>query len=348
MMDSRNSTLDIFKGLACIGVLFIHCLFPQSLGKAARSVGCVGVPLFFCISGYYLAKKNELDVYELAKKIRHIVELIICSEAFYLLFSVFYFNLFSAANRARVVEKYFYPGSLAKFFVLNQPPIYAHLWFLYALVSCYISVLIFFKNKKQLKAFSNIVPVLLFCIVVLQEFSFLHIIKNGTVLLGSEVVMMKSSFFLFRAVPFFLLGFMFREYNDKIKNLPLSANVLIGLIVVAESFAIVEGFLFSKAQFYLGNIVALFFIMFLSIKSPNIRNRPLQFLGSDLSTYVYVLHVAVFKAMDIFLFKFHLSKLIAIQYIRPILALVLTILLSIVIKQLINVLKHQLIINYHN
>ncbi len=348
MMNSRNSTLDIFKGLACIGVLFMHCLFPQPLGSAARSVGCIGVPLFFCISGYYLAKKNELDVYELAKKIRHIVKLIICSEVFYLLFSVFYFNLFSAANRIRLVEKYFFPGTLARFFVLNQPPIYAHLWFLYALATCYISVLIFFKTKKQLKAFSNIVPVLLFCIVVLQEFSFLHIIKNGTILLGSEIVMLKSSFFLFRAVPFFLLGFLFREYNEQIKNLPLSANVLVGLIVVAESFAIAEGFLFTKAQFYLGNIIALFFIMLLSIKTPNICNRPLQFLGSNLSTYIYILHIAVIRAMDLFLFKCHLSKLVAIQYIRPILALILTILVSMVVKQLINVLRHQHIINCHN
>ena len=334
-MNVRNTTLDIFKGLACMGVFFVHCLFPEPLGKAMRSLGCIGVPLFFCVSGYYLANKEDLDVSSLVRKARHIVRLIIFSEAFYLLFTVFYFNLFQVNNRIRLIEKYFFPGSLLKFFVLNQPPIYGHLWFLYALATCYISVLLFFRTKKQLKIFSCIIPLLLFSIVVLQEFSFLHIIRNGTLLLGSGIVMMKSSFFLFRAVPFFLLGFVFHEYTEKIKKIPLSKNILCGLIITAQCFAIIEDFLFSKAQFYLGNILALFFIMALSIKFSNIQNYYLQFLGNKLSLYVYVLHVAIFKTMDYILLKAHLSKLIVIQYIRPVLALVLTIILSFVIAKFI-------------
>lgn len=55
----RNSTMDIFKGLACIGVVLMHVAFPGTTGTFARALGCFGVPVFFVflVIGFLQKKK---------------------------------------------------------------------------------------------------------------------------------------------------------------------------------------------------------------------------------------------------------------------------------------------------
>lgn len=54
-MTVRNNFLDYIKGIACIGVVFIHCSFPYVFGDIIANLAAFGVPMFFMISGYYLA-----------------------------------------------------------------------------------------------------------------------------------------------------------------------------------------------------------------------------------------------------------------------------------------------------
>ena len=52
-VKKRNRCLDFMKGLACIGVVFMHCSFPYPYGQVISFVFKFAVPIFFMVSGYY-------------------------------------------------------------------------------------------------------------------------------------------------------------------------------------------------------------------------------------------------------------------------------------------------------
>ena len=48
-----NIMLNLLKGFACVGVVFIHMPFPGNFGKIISTLSGFAVPLFFMIAGYY-------------------------------------------------------------------------------------------------------------------------------------------------------------------------------------------------------------------------------------------------------------------------------------------------------
>jgi len=327
-MKSRNTSFDVFKGFACIGIILMHSRFPEPIGTGFRSLACFGVPLFFSISGYYLSTKELIDPSNIIRKIHHVLALIVGSEVFYSFFAFLLHRLYDPVRRASFIENSFKKGWFEKYIVLNQPPVYVHLWFLYALLTLYLLVLLFGRSRKSVLRVALLsVPVLLICIILLQEFKNLGIIRNTFHLFSSEVDLYKSSFFLFRAAPFFLLGFLFYEYSEKVQKINISLPVLAFGIVASLGIAIVEGYIFPIAQFYVGNIVALFLIMILCIKYPYLKIQPFWYIGTYLSTLVYIYHIAIMHFLDKIYTKMELQNNL-LNYIKPILVILITLFVS--------------------
>lgn len=327
-MKSRNTSFDVFKGFACIGIILIHSRFPEPIGTGCRSLACFGVPFFFSISGYYLSTTELIDPFNIMRKIHHVLTLIVGSEIFYSLFAFLLNRLYDPMRRASFIEDSFKKGWFEKYIVLNQPPVYPHLWFLYALLTLYLVVLLFARSRKIIiRVALSSVPVLLICIMLFQEFKNLRVIRNSFHLFSSETELYKSSFFLFRAAPFFLLGFLFYEYREKVQKISTSLPVLVIGIAVFLGMAIVEGYIFPVAQFYVGNIVALFLIMALCIKYPDLKIQPFLYIGTHLSTLVYIYHVAVMQLLDKIYAKAGLSSDFW-NCIKPILVILITLFVS--------------------
>lgn len=327
-MKSRNTSFDVFKGFACIGIVLMHSKFPEPAGTGFRSLACFGVPLFFSISGYYLSSKELIDPSNIIRKIHHILIMIAGSEIFYSVFSFLLNGLYDPVRRASFIETSFKKGWFEKYIVLNQPPVYDHLWFLYALLTLYLLVLLFARSRKGiLRVALPSVPVLLICIVLLQELKGSGIIRNGFHLISSETELYKSSFFLFRAAPFFLLGFLFYEYRERVQKINTSLSALTTGIVACLGIAIVEGYIFPVAQFYVGNITALFLIMVLCIKYPYLKIQPFWYIGTHLSTLVYIYHVAVMHFLDKIYVKSGLESTLW-NCIKPILVILITLFVS--------------------
>ena len=328
-----NHTLNIFKAFACLGVVIMHCTFPEPTRAGSRALGCFGVPLFFCISGFYLTGEETISAEKTLKKLRHIVRLILFSEVFYSLFSLLYFKMYIPENWNNFFGDRFKEGWLEKFFLLNQPPVYSHLWFLYALATLYFCVLILFKSRKGLVYFSYFaVPVFLAAIVFLQEFSFLKIIPNGFKVPQSETMFLRSSLFIYRAVPFFGMGILFSYHQEKIRSF-FSAKVVRWfplLVVFFECCAVVEAYCFNVAQFYAGNILAMITMMLYSIYRPDSKCRPLEYLGSNLSLWVYIFHIAVMRAYGSVCSKMNISSNAVVLWSRPIVVITLTICVAII------------------
>ena len=53
-----NVKLNLLKGFACMGVVFIHITFPGLFGKIVLQASAYAVPVFFMIAGYYAYGKD--------------------------------------------------------------------------------------------------------------------------------------------------------------------------------------------------------------------------------------------------------------------------------------------------
>ena len=71
-MKKVNNTLNLLKGLACMGVVFIHVNFPGELGQIVIALSRSAVALFFLISGYYLYWDDPKEIDEkMPKKLKN-------------------------------------------------------------------------------------------------------------------------------------------------------------------------------------------------------------------------------------------------------------------------------------
>lgn len=50
---TRNTSLDILKGVAALFVIWIHEQFPGVTGHLVNRIGAFAVPVFFMVSGYF-------------------------------------------------------------------------------------------------------------------------------------------------------------------------------------------------------------------------------------------------------------------------------------------------------
>jgi len=144
----KYDSIDFFKGICCIACVFIHYNFPGELGIAVKTVCRIAVPFFFFVSGYFfLNKDNVITKERLKSKINHILKMLFYSGIFYAIFCVIGYKVMSKSwTISNFVAQRIDLGSITKFFITNDPFVYAHLWFLLALLYCYL-LMIPFRNK---------------------------------------------------------------------------------------------------------------------------------------------------------------------------------------------------------
>lgn len=137
---NKINSFNFFKGICCIACVFIHYNFPGILGTVVRTVSRIAVPYFFFVSGYFLLQDNcTIGKERLRNKIIHIMKMICYSSLFYGIFCVLWHNLLfkdwiilNFINSKVTIE------NTIKLFITNDPFVYAHLWFLLALLYCYL------------------------------------------------------------------------------------------------------------------------------------------------------------------------------------------------------------------
>ena len=201
------------------------------------------------------------------------------------------FNLVDALRERLIAPK------LIKLMITNDPLVYAHLWYLLAAVYIY-SVMIPFSGKG---ISSPVVGTLALCLLIgfscLSEFkSFLHI---QTSLSLENQRLYYHNVFVFRALPFFLLGVCARKEcsrsNAKFVRLisKVSPIVYITIAFAGMLLSIIErnaiGF---ESQFYTGTYITAAALCCCCIAYPNASVYVLNHIGLDLSLNVYILHIA--------------------------------------------------------
>lgn len=296
---NRWDTLDCLKGISCLAVVFIHYnlsggSIPAQIGSAMKSACRFAVPIFLCISGFFAQAGNEIDLVKYTYKIKKTIKLLLTASLFYAVFSCCWYPLMNPNwTMSSFIKETISGTKIVKFFLTHDPFVYSHLWYLLALIQCYLLVLLCPKIV-QYKYF--LAPILLIAYACMQEF---HVIPSSIQLndMSSRIYLYNS--FLFRTLPFFLFGMIFRERLANIQALPFCKATLVLLAVFGCICAVLECKLFGDCQFYIGSYVTVFAMLAYALKFSNSPQPVLRHIGKELSMYIYLFHIAVGKIMDL-------------------------------------------------
>ena len=63
--------------------------------------------------------------------------------------------------------------------------------------------------------------------------------------------------------------------------------------------SLLERIIFVESQFYMGTYIAVIALFCFCMTYPNGYNKTIQYIGKELSMYIYILHIAVMKICDL-------------------------------------------------
>lgn len=297
----RWNSLDCLKGIACIAVVLIHYNIsggnmPAWIGACTKAVCRFAVPVFLCISGFFFVGKSY-SVEKTVKKLKHILKLALTTGIFYAVYTVVWNGVMHGSkwDLGAFVAETITGDSIIKLLLTHDPFEYSHLWYLIAMVWCYVFMLLVYTEKRR-KLIYLLGPVLLAGYACMQEF---RLLTTSVAVPGMESRIFLFNSFLFRALPFFIFGMIFREYQQKVEKLPLNTLTLAMIVAVGVALELLEWRRFGDCQFYVGSYMIVFAMMVFAIKHPQMEVKPLVHLGRDLSMNVYIFHIAVGKLVDI-------------------------------------------------
>lgn len=270
---SRIRNLDVIKAICAFLIIHIHyssCILPMYVDAVAR----VAVPLFAMISGYFY--RNHSSV---IKQILKNLLILVMAEILYL------FVISATEGFA------YYMTSLKDNGIKNvlfcQFSEWIPGWFILGLIYAYILIWLFDKLNITKWVFLIFVPILLVFLWIGQRFDSVAII--GKLYYYSWAL---------RILPFFMIGNHFRAYGSKFKN--ISNHIWIALIVLGTLLTIAERWISTYALnltrmyfLYVGTFVLTTAIFGFAIYSKEWNLPFLQFVGCELSMYIYVIHMAV-------------------------------------------------------
>lgn len=333
MQHDRNRCIDTIKGIACIAVVFIHYNYSGEISAAIKAVARFAVPYFFFISGYYLPDaQGNIPPANTKRKIKHILELTCKSAFFYGIFCIYWNSIMDSTwNVWEFTKRELDLGSIIKFIFSCDPFVYAHFWYLLALLWCYLTALII--PDKRTALFYLISFIILICIYSLfAEFSSILGLKNFYKITTNATFVLSNTFLL-RGLPFFLFGiFLKKHFLSEFGNWRL--NVLLGTVLFGCILSIIEDSYFGTTLMYIGTHITVIALCLISVRYSSCTIPFLEYVGNKLSMYVYIYHIAVGKCFDLLYSKLHLWGDNVFQLLRPILVMGCSVLIAYLIVAL--------------
>lgn len=277
--EVRNQTLDLFKLLASYMVVFLHIPFVFSWSIGIDAVARFAVPLFFMVSGYFSYQK---DAKTILRKAKHIFLMFAVFFSIYFIYDCALYCLVNHKTIGDFISLHFMQNNIVSLVILYNVQIGAHLWFLVALIYCYILYYIFIKVGVPQKVRFFIAFVLLILHLILGELLLVCHVKIN--------IFYVRNFLLF-AYPFFMMGIFIRK-NEKILS-NISSIVLLAFILLGNIEAIASAFCFGKNEIYIGTVVAVFCLFVFIVKKKHLRYGKIINRLCDCSMYIYLLHPMV-------------------------------------------------------
>ena len=311
----RNARLNLLKGFACIGVVFIHVTFPGVFGQIIKDAAGFAVPVFFITAGYYACGKNT-DV--IKRRLIKIIQIFLYAYALYLI----YYVVAALINHdlTNWAAKQFNWMTPIKYVVFCTVDFAIPLWYLIAMIEVYVAWLFIIKIGKEQQVIKWM-PLLFVLQVVLTTYCE-----------TMSVDWYLKINFITRGMPWFLLGYyLHMDESQKLRN--IKQFKLIAMAVFGCAISIVPSVFHLPIKCsVIGYIPYAFALFTLTLKDHSSRSscKLIEFIGDKLSLDIYIYHKLVGIILSIFCVKIMKLDLTGIVFLwlRPVIVLILTTLLS--------------------
>ena len=320
----RNTWIDFIRFIAMISVFFIHCIFPVQFGIYLRAVNSFAVPLFFITSGYFCSFNS---VEKLRKKVKTLGSIVLISNIFYMIWDVLYIYL-----QGDDVENFLYEILSVKkwiiFLAFNESPLRGHLWFLGALLYCYI-ILCAIKKLKIDKKFNY--TWILLGIGLIVQFILARIAPD------KMLIIVRNWFF--DGLPFFFMGYYFQDYKEKFQGKIPSRMPLIFFIMILAY--LVEIYIVGTDRvYYVMTIILSFLLFIMSVEADAKEPLIVKYLSNIYKQYglvFYIIQVSIIKTYELL---FDTSNVVYL-WVKPLIVMMITLGITVFVVEFCKVLSNR-------
>lgn len=316
----RNKNINFLKGIACMGVVFIHIKFPGITGEIVSKIFQFATPIFFMIAGYYAFECNIDTIKRRLIKISKIfIWAILC-------FFVYNLILQIRNNDAILwIKNTFGYKEILKAIVFCTIDYAYPLWYLIAMIESYLVWIIVVKKSKE-NLLIKTLPILFMALII----------SDGYCETNNYQWFWKINF-LTKSFSYFLMGYCIRERNQREKtNMHVKSGVItgsLGLII-----ALLPTLFNTKVDFsMIGLVMYSISVFYLTVGLPQKQTQGIiEYIGDKLSLYIYIFHVLIADIIEIccrkmFMINFNDNLF---KWTLPIITLILTIIWAYGIERL--------------
>lgn len=278
-MKTKNDCLNVWKGIAAFAVVLIHCTLPGVPGEIIKGIARFAVPLFFLISGYFAYGREDAV---LRRREIHILRLYVGAVAVYYLWAAIRYFL-SQRTFAQMGAELFPDGgrTVSDLLFFNRTAMAPHLWFMGALVYCYLFYRLLARKRLEERAYL-LIPVLLAANLLLGE---------GRGLTGIAVPVRWIRSFWLTGFPFFLWGSWF-ACREKQGRLQLHRGAGMALVVGGMLLSSVECLWSGYDELYVGSILTAGGLFSLALAFADLgKGSLLARIGERDSANIYLWHM---------------------------------------------------------
>lgn len=278
-MKTKNDCLNVWKGIAAFAVVLIHCTLPGVPGEIIKGIARFAVPLFFLISGYFAYGREDAV---LRRREIHILRLYVGAVAVYYLWAAIRYFL-SQRTFAQMGAELFPDGgrTVTDLLLFNRTAMAPHLWFMGALVYCYLFYRLLARKRLEERGYL-LISVLLAANLLLGE---------GRGLTGIAVPVRWIRSFWLTGFPFFLWGSWFACW-EKQGGLQLHRGAGMALVAGGMLLSSVECLWSGYDELYVGSILTAGGLFSLALAFPDLGKGSLMArIGERDSANIYLWHM---------------------------------------------------------
>ena len=278
-VTTRNYSIDCWKLIAAIGVIFVHVPLDGALGNILTSIGICGVAFFYIISGYACYGDKEEVCPKIRKRLLRNGIITLITVVIYMLFCILQKKQNHEYNWW--IRQFRQPQTwLRMLFLGDFEMMYgSHLWFMIALLWSY--VIFYFIARFNLKKAACIVcPVFLIIRFIVD--SYVNSFNADWHLSGNLIV---------GALPVMLLGYLIADKKERLMQLT-DFVLIISTVLLAAAMFVTVNFRIGKidiSQIFKTFCAASLFLLCLKRPSPRFASIPAK-LGREDSLYIYLFH----------------------------------------------------------
>lgn len=317
-----NYFLNYLKGLACLGIVLVHCRFPLVPGAVITAFARSGIPFFFILSGYYTFYTNREKTLAVTwRRVKKTFQLLVTAMLFYIAWRILPKLLSGGIPEAFswIQTALFQQQNLLDFLLFNvTDSVNGVLWYIPAALYVYLLFGILVKSGSKGNALYIAALILLAVNLVLCEIGSLA---------GFGIHLKWYRNFLLTGFPLFMLGHYLHKKEKEIQMLKRNTPILIAALGAA--MILLECRLVGNALLYTGNVVFIIGLYLYAIQnSLSKKGTLMEQIGSKLYLYIYISQVAVIETMDKLTERVPFFEGTMGLYVKPVLVLAAVVLLS--------------------